>query len=374
MKEIPTDLKKLMTQINKKYQRKEGRPVTMFMTEDVSFQIDTFSTGSLMLDLALGRGGIPRGYIVELFGENMSGKTTLCMLSIASFQREEEKKSEENYDYQERYAVFVDAEQTFDIKLAREYGVNTDKLIYSRPLTAEEAIDTASAYIESGHVGLCVIDSVPALVPSKIAESSIEQQTMGELARFMGKTMQKLVGPSKLNEVTIMFVNQVREKIGVMYGNPMTTPGGKALPFYSSVRLHVRAGEKIKAKDEVIGHQMKVRVVKNKFAIPFKEAEFPLMYGVGVDRIHEVAQLSVIAELVRSTGAWIRYEDEEGEVIKIDGVEMKFNGRAKFIDALREVPELLHRLESKLRGVDIEAPDTEILEADQSEENMQFGS
>lgn len=363
-----------MTQINKKYQRKEGRPVTMFMTEDVSFQIDTFSTGSLMLDLALGRGGIPRGYIVELFGENMSGKTTLCMLSIASFQREEEKKSEENYDYQERYAVFVDAEQTFDIKLAREYGVNTDKLIYSRPLTAEEAIDTASAYIESGHVGLCVIDSVPALVPSKIAESSIEQQTMGELARFMGKTMQKLVGPSKLNEVTIMFVNQVREKIGVMYGNPMTTPGGKALPFYSSVRLHVRAGEKIKAKDEVIGHQMKVRVVKNKFAIPFKEAEFPLMYGVGVDRIHEVAQLSVIAELVRSTGAWIRYEDEEGEVIKIDGVEMKFNGRAKFIDALREVPELLHRLESKLRGVDIEAPDTEILEADQSEENMQFGS
>lgn len=374
MKEIPTDLKKLMTQINKKYQRKEDRPVTMFMTEDFDFAIDTFTTGSLMLDLALGRGGIPRGYIIELFGENMSGKTTLCMLSIASFQREEEKRSEENLDYQERYALFVDAEQTFDIKLAREYGVNTDKLIYSRPLTAEEAIDTASAYIESGHVGLCAIDSVPALVPSKIAESSIEQITMGELARFMGKTMQKLVGPSKLNETTIMFVNQVREKIGVMYGNPMTTPGGKALPFYSSVRLHVKAGEKIKIKDEVIGHNMKVRVIKNKFAIPFKEAEFPLLYGVGVDHIHEVSQLAIIAELVRTAGAWIRYEDEEGNLRVIEGQEMKFQGRAKFIEALRENKTLLNELDSRLRGIDIEAPDTEILDADKTEENMQFGS
>lgn len=374
MKDTPADLKKLMAQINKKYERK-GQPVTMFMTDDVSFEIETFPTGSLMLDLALGRGGIPRGYIVELFGENMSGKTTLCMFSIANFQREEEKRSEENIDYQERYALFVDAEQTFDIKLAREYGVDTSKLIYSRPLTAEEAIDTASAYITSGHVGLCVIDSVPALVPSKIAESSIEQQTMGELARFMGKTMQKLVGPSKLNDTTIMFVNQVREKIGVMYGSPMTTPGGKALPFYSSVRLHVRAGEKIKKSDgEVIGHQMKVRVVKNKFAVPFKEAEFPLLYGVGVDRIHEVSQLALIAQLVRQTGAWIRYEDENGDVVTLDGVEMKFNGRNKFIEALREHPRFLNILESKLRGINIEAPDTKILEADQSEENMQFGS
>jgi len=365
---VPTDLKKLMDSINKKF----GENTTHFMNEEFEIQIDTFSSGSLTLDLALGRGGFPKGYIMEFFGESMGGKTTISMLAIASFQRDELRRSLEEEDHAERYAMFVDAEHTFDAKLAREYGVDLSRLIYVNPKSAENAIDVLDAYIRTDSVGLAVVDSVPALVPSKIAESSIEQQTMGLLARMMGTTMQKITGPAHLHNCSIIFINQVREKIGVMYGNPMTTPGGKALPFYSAVRLHVRAGEQIKVKDEVIGHWMKIKIAKNKFAVPFKEATFPLIYGVGVDKVDEVAQLSKFAGIVRQTGAWLRYEDENGDLYIRNGAEMKFNGHNKFVEFLRENPEILAELENRLRGVDIEAPDGEIEPEYTIKENESF--
>lgn len=363
---VPTDIKKLIDGINKKY----GENTTQFLSEEYEMKIDTWSTGSLMLDLALGRNGYPKGYILELYGESMGGKTTLSMLGIASYQREQLMLSSMEPDHKERYCLFIDAEHTFDPKLAREYGVDLDRLIYVSPKTAENAIDILEAYIRSGSVGLAVVDSVPALVPSKISESSIEQQTMGLLARMMSTTMMKITGPAKLHDCSVIFINQVREKIGVMYGNPETTPGGRALPFYASVRLNIRAGEKIKVGDDVIGHFMNVRVVKNKFAVPFKKAVFPLIYGVGVDKVDEVAQMSKLAGLVRQAGAWIRYEDEQGEVIVIDGVEMKFNGHNKFVEALRDTPKLMAALEGTLRGVELEAPDAEVEDEDTIPENQ----
>lgn len=363
---VPSDVKKIIDAINKKY----GENTTHFLSEEHEMKIDTWSTGSLMLDLALGRNGYPKGYIMEIYGESMGGKTTLSMLGIASFQREQLMLASMEPDHQERFCLFIDAEHTFDPKLAREYGVDLDRLIYVDPKTAENAIDILEAYIRSDRVGLAVVDSVPALVPSKISESSIEQQTMGLLARMMSTTMMKITGPAKLHDCSVIFINQVREKIGVMYGDPTTTPGGKALPFYSSVRLHVRAGEKIKNGDDVIGHFMNVRVVKNKFAVPFKKAVFPLVYGVGVDRVDEVAQMSKLAGLVRQAGAWIRYEDESGELIKIDDVEMKFNGHNKFVEGLRENPKLLAALENTLRGVEVEAEDAEVEDEDTIPENQ----
>lgn len=362
---VPTDIQKLMKDINKKF----GDDTTHFLSKEFKMKIDTFSSGSLTLDLALGRGGYPKGYIMEFYGDSMGGKTTMSMLAIASYQREQYALMAENPDYQERFCLFVDAERTFDPKLAGEYGVDLERLIYVSPKTAENAIDMLEAYIRTDGVGLAVIDSVPALVPSKIAESSIEQQTMGLLARMMSTTMMKITGPAHLHNCSIIFINQVREKIGVMYGNPETTPGGRSLPFYSSVRLNVRAGEKIKIKDEVIGHWMRIRVIKNKFAVPFKEATFPLIYGVGIDKVDEVAQLSKLAGIVQQFGAWLRYLSPEGEIIERNGVEMKFNGHNKFVEYLRENPEFLAELEGLLRGVEIEAPDTEVEETDKIPQN-----
>lgn len=362
---VPSDIQKLMKDINKKF----GDNTTQFLSTEFKMKIDTFSSGSLTLDLALGRGGYPKGYIMEFYGDSMGGKTTMSMLAIASFQREQMQMMAENPDYQERFCMFIDAEHTFDPKLAEQYGVDLARLIYVNPKTAENAIDTLEAYIRTNGVGLAVVDSVPSLVPSKIADSSIEQQTMGLLARMMSTTMMKITGPAHANTCSVIFINQVREKIGVMYGSPETTPGGRSLPFYSSVRLNVRAGEKIKIKDEVIGHWMRVRVVKNKFAVPFKEATFPLIYGVGIDKVDEVAQLSKLAGIMHQAGAWLKYITPDGEVVMRDGEEMKFNGHNKFVEYLRENPAFLAELEGHLRGVEVEAPDTIIEEEDKIPQN-----
>ena len=337
-------LDKVLGMINKKF----GENTATVLTPDYVREIKVFSSGSLTLDLALGRGGIPRGRLIEVFGPTSAGKTTLALLHIAEVQRAGEGR-----------AAFIDAEHTFDPVLAAEYGVDLSELIYVDPETAENAIDIADALIRSGEVRLVVIDSVSALTPSKIVESSIEQQTMGLLARFMSTTCQKLNGPAYANDCTVLFINQIREKIGGFSpaGTPTTTSGGRALPFYSSVRLNVRAGDQLKNKDDVYGHIVKVKVVKNKVGTPHKEAAFPLIYGKGVDRVDEVSQLSILAGIIRQAGAWFRYEDSDGEPVEREGTVCKFQGRAALVEFMREHPTFLMEIENKLRGVEIEAPD-----------------
>ena len=286
----------------------------------------------------------------------MSGKTTICFLHIAEVQRNERAKAEADSTYKERYPAFVDAEHAFDPKLAAEYGVDLERLIYINPKTAENAIDAVDALIRSGNVACIVIDSVSSLVPTKIVESSIEQQTMGLLARFMSTVCQKLTGIAYANDTTLIFINQIREKIGVLYGNPETTSGGRALPFYASVRLNVRMGDQLKNKDEVYGHNVKVKVTKNKVGIPFKEASFPLIYGHGVDRADEIAQLTVLAGIIRQAGAWFRYEDESGSIIVRENLELKWQGRNAFAEYIRNNPFFMMELEDRLRGKEIEAP------------------
>lgn len=342
-------LDKILAQINKQF----GDNTATILTPDYVREIKVFSSGSLTLDLALGRGGIPRGRLVEVFGPTSAGKTTMALLHIAEVQRAGEGR-----------AAFIDAEHTFDPVLAAEYGVDLSQLIYVDPETAENAIDITDALIRSSEVRLVVIDSVSALTPSKIVESSIEQQTMGLLARFMSTTCQKLNGPAYANDCTVMFINQIREKIGGYAPNgvtPTTTSGGRALPFYSSVRLNVRAGDQLKDKDEVYGHVIKVKVVKNKVGTPHKEASFPLIYGKGVDRVDEIGQLAILAGIIKQGGAWFRYEDADGELVERGGIPFKWQGRAKFVEFLRTEPAFLIELEQRLRGVEIEAPDAEPL-------------
>lgn len=338
---------KILTQINKQF----GENTASILTPDYVRDIKVFSSGSLTLDLALGRGGIPRGRIIEVFGPVSAGKTTLALLHIAEVQRAGEGR-----------AAFIDAEHTFDPVLAAEYGVDLSQLVYIDPETAENAIDIADALIRSKEVRLIVIDSVSALTPSKIVESSIEQQTMGLLARFMSTTCQKLNGPAYANDCTVLFINQIREKIGGYSPNgttPTTTSGGRALPFYSSVRLNVRAGDRLKHKDEVYGHIMKIQVVKNKVGTPHKEASFPLIYGKGIDRVDEIGQLAILAGVIVQGGAWFRFPDDTGDAVERDGELYKWNGRTKVIDFIRSHPLFMIELEQLLRGVKLEAPNIE---------------
>ena len=237
------DIQRVLDAINKQLKYE----AVHFMTPDYVQSVKTYSSGSLTLDLALGIGGIPQGRIIEIYGPSMSGKSTIAMLHAAQVQQA-----------QEGYVAWVDAEHAFDPKLAQRYGVQLDELIYIKPKTGEQAIDAVDALIRSGDVRLVVVDSVSALLPAKIAESSIEQQTIGLLARFMSATMQKLTPIASLHDCTIIFINQIREKIGA-YGNPETTTGGRALPFYSSIRLNVRMGDQLKDKNgTVYGHLIKV--------------------------------------------------------------------------------------------------------------------
>lgn len=338
-------IEKLMAQINKSL----GDNTVDFCTTGGPV-IKLYKSGSLTMDLALG-GGIANGRIVELYGNSMAGKTTLAFMHIAEVQRENDG-----------YVVFVDMEHAMNKELAREYGVDLDRLIYVGPKTAENAVDIMDSFIRSGDVRLIVVDSVSAMVPTKIVESSAEQQTMALLARFMSTAMQKLTGIAYEHDCTLLFINQVREAVGKFspVGTPTTTSGGRALPFYASQRIQVKMGEHIKQGNDVVGHQVKIKVVKNKIAVPFKEASFPLIYGYGVDNVDEVAQVAVLAGLVKKVGAWIRFlDDETGEIRVHDEKEMKFNGHAAFVKYLHDTPQIAEELEAKIRGVQVELPEGE---------------
>lgn len=284
-----------VTQIEKQF----GKGSIMKLgTGDVLDDVQVVSTGSLSLDIALGVGGLPRGRVVEIFGPESSGKTTLCLHAIAEAQRAGGT------------AAFVDAEHALDISYARKLGVQTDDLLVAQPDTGEQALEIAETLVRSGAVDLVVVDSVAALVPRAEIEGEMGDSHMGLQARLMSQALRKLTGAISKSLTTVVFINQIRMKIGVMFGNPETTTGGNALKFYSSVRLDIRRIESIKEGQEVMGSRVRVKVVKNKTAPPFKQAEFDIMFAEGVSKVGELVDLGVDKKIVAKAGAWYSFNEE----------------------------------------------------------------
>ncbi len=295
---------------------------------EVVKDIQVVSTGSLGLDIALGVGGLPRGRIVEIYGPESSGKTTLTLQVIAEMQK------------LGGIAAFIDAEHALDPQYAQKLGVNVSDLLISQPDTGEQALEIADMLVRSGSVDIVVVDSVAALTPKAEIEGEMGDSHMGLQARLMSQALRKLTGNIKRTNTLVIFINQIRMKIGVMFGNPETTTGGNALKFYSSVRLDIRRTGAIKKGEEVIGSETKVKVVKNKVAPPFKQAEFDILYGEGISREGEIIELGVANKIVDKAGAWYAYNGE-----KIG--QGKDNAR----DYLREHPEIAREIENKVRTI-----------------------
>ncbi len=283
-----------VAQIEKQF----GSGSIMKLGEGHKIDVETFPTGSLSLDLALG-GGIPKGRIIEIYGPESSGKTTLALHGVAEVQKSG------------GIAAFVDAEHALDPEYAARIGVNLDDLLISQPDTGEQALEITETLVRSNAVDLVVVDSVAALVPRAEIEGEMGDSHMGLQARLMSQALRKLTGSISKSKTTVIFINQLRMKIGVMFGNPETTAGGQALKYYASVRLDIRRSEQIKDADSVIGNHVKVKVVKNKVAAPFKVAEFDIMYNEGISTAGDLLDLAVKYDLVKKSGAWYEYKDEK---------------------------------------------------------------
>jgi len=304
-----------------------GKGSAMKLGSREKIEIEAVSTGSLGLDIALGIGGLPRGRIIEVFGPESSGKTTLALHAIAEAQKAGGT------------AAFVDAEHALDPVYAKKLGVDIDELIVSQPDTGEQALEIADTLVRSNAIDVLVVDSVAALVPRAEIEGEMGDSHVGLQARLMSQALRKLTGSISRSRCLVIFINQIRMKIGVMYGNPETTTGGNALKFYASVRLDIRRTGQIKDRDDIVGNTTRVKVVKNKVAPPFKQVEFDIMYGEGISKVGEILDLGVKAGIVEKSGAWFSYDS-----VRIG------QGRENAKTWLRDNPEMADRIERAIRG------------------------
>jgi recombination protein RecA len=329
-----------LSQIEKTF----GKGSVMKLGQRPNVDVDVISTGSLGLDMALGVGGLPRGRVIEIYGPESSGKTTLTLHAIAEAQKAG------------GICAFVDAEHALDPIYAKKLGVNIDELVISQPDTGEQALEIADTLVRSGAIDLVVIDSVAALVPKAEIEGEMGDTHVGLQARLMSQALRKLTGSIARTNCTVIFINQIRMKIGVMFGNPETTTGGNALKFYASVRLDIRRVGSIKDKEEIIGNQTQVKVVKNKVAPPFRKADFDIMYGEGISKLGELIDLGSKANIIDKSGSWFAYE----------GTKIG-QGKENAKQYLRANPEIAARIEALIRG---KSSDQLVeIDLDNSEEN-----
>ena len=322
MKNRKAALDMALKQIEKQF----GKGSVMKLGEKTDRQISTTSSGSLSLDVALGVGGYPRGRVVEIYGPESSGKTTVALHAIAEAQKEGGT------------AAFIDAEHALDPEYAKRLGVNIDELLLSQPDTGEQALEICEALVRSGAVDIVVVDSVAALVPKAEIEGEMGDSHIGLQARLMSQALRKLSGAINKSKTTAIFINQIREKVGVMFGSPEVTPGGRALKFYASIRIDVRRGEAIKQGTEIIGNRTRIRVVKNKVAPPFRLAEVDIMYGLGISQVGEIIDLGAEVDVVQKSGSWYSYQGERlGQ------------GRENSKQFLLENPDIKNEINTKIR-------------------------
>lgn len=319
--------KKALEMVFNQIEKQFGKGSIMKLGEAAHMNVESISTGALGLDIALGVGGLPRGRIIEIFGPESSGKTTVALHVIAEAQKAGGE------------AAFIDAEHALDPVYAKALGVNIENLIVSQPDTGEQALEIAEALVRSGAIDVIVIDSVAALVPKAEIDGEMGDSHVGLQARLMSQALRKLSGVISKSKTVAIFINQLREKVGVMFGNPEVTPGGRALKFYSSVRLEVRKVETLKEAGEPVGNRTRVKVVKNKVAPPFKEAEFDIIYGEGISREGSILDVAVQLDIIKKSGAWFSYNDQRlGQ------------GRENVKKFLKENPEVCREIESQIRS------------------------
>ncbi len=319
--------KKALDNAMKEIEKQYGKGSVMILGDDnISMNVEAIPTGSIKLDKALGIGGYPKGRIIEIYGPESSGKTTFALHAIAESQK------------RGGYAAFVDVEHALDPQYAKALGVDIDNLIISQPDTGEQALEITEALIRSGAIDIIVIDSVAALVPEAEIRGDMGASHVGLQARLMSQAMRKLSGAISKSQTVTIFINQIREKVGVMFGNPETTPGGRALKFYSSVRLEIRRGEQIKRGTDIVGNLARVKVVKNKVAPPFKTVIVDLVYGTGISKTGEIIDIAVEEEIIKKAGSWFSYKgDKIGQ------------GRENVKKYLAENPKLLEEIEGLVR-------------------------